>query len=327
MQHSPSHPDGSVSSRRSWLKKTALLGSSVAVGRTLDATAAVHPAPKVTRRIPISVSTYSYWHFQEQKYPIEKVIEDAARIGFDGVEILHRQMTDESIAYQNKLKRMAFDNGLSLPLLSIHQSFVDPDAAKRKKDIQHTERCINIATQMGIPCVRMNTGSWRTVKRDAAYYKNGVEPPLAGYTDQDAIKWCIEGMQECLKIAEKAGVILAIENHWGLSSNIDYLLEIYKAVADSPAMGLNVDTGNFVGEPYAQLERIAPYATIVQAKTYYGGGHYYDKELDYTRIGKILQKANFNGYVSLEMEGKEDPQTAVPKSLELLRKAFTFTNA
>ncbi len=316
-----------LSTRRDWLKKSALFGSAVIVGQNREVIPTFTAAPKVTRRLPISVSTYSYWHFQEQKYPIEKVIEDAAVIGFDGVEILHRQMADESIAYQNKLKRMAFDRGLSLPLLSIHQSFVDPDPAKRKKDMEHTEKCINIAVQMGIPCVRMNTGSWRTVKRDAAYYKDGIEPPLKGFTDQDAINWCIEGMQECLKIAEKAGVILAIENHWGLSSNIDHLLAIYKPLAASPAMGMNVDTGNFVGEPYSQLERIAPYATIVQAKTYYGGGHYYDKDLDYNRIGKILQKANFNGYVSLEMEGKEDPRTAVPKSLAVLRKAFTYAEA
>ncbi|MBM3808786.1 MAG: sugar phosphate isomerase/epimerase, partial [Acidimicrobiia bacterium] len=32
--------------------------------------------------------------------------------------------------------------------------------------------------------------------------------------------------------------------------------------------------------------------------------------------------AGFKGWVSLEMEGKEPADTAVPKSLELLRKAF-----
>ena len=40
-------------------------------------------------RIRLAVSTYSYWHFKPEKYPIEKVIEDAARLGFDGVEVLH----------------------------------------------------------------------------------------------------------------------------------------------------------------------------------------------------------------------------------------------
>ncbi|MET7256827.1 sugar phosphate isomerase/epimerase family protein [Dyadobacter fermentans] len=307
-------------SRRDWLKTIALGGAAAMTGHVAQAETA--PAPSA-RRIPIAVSTYSYWHFQEQKYPIDKVIEDAARLGFDGVEILHRQMDNETVPYMNKLKRLAFDNGLALPLLSIHQSFVQPKPEDRKKDIEHTLKCINLATQMGIPAIRMNTGSWRTVKRDANYYKDGKEPPIQGFTDQDAIKWCIESMQECLVAAEKAGVVLAIENHWGLSSNIDYLLEIYKPLASSPAMGMNVDTGNFVGDPYPQFERLAPYATIVQAKTYYGGGHYYDLDLDYKRIAGILRKANFKGYVSLEMEGKEDPATAVPKSLKVLREALS----
>ncbi|TDE17179.1 sugar phosphate isomerase/epimerase family protein [Dyadobacter psychrotolerans] len=308
-------------SRRNWLKKSSLLGSALLTG---------HPAltetkaKKVVRRLPISVSSFCYWHFKEVKYPIEKVIEDAGRLGFDGVEILHKQMTDESVSYQNKLKRMAFDNGLALPLLSIHQSFVNPDDEKRKADVEHTKRCIDMAVQMGIPCVRMNTGSWGTAVRNTEYFKTGAETPIKGYTNEDAIKWCIDEMHECLKYAEKAGVVLAIENHWGLSSDIDILIRIYKELSGSPSMGMNVDTGNFVGEPYAQLEKLAPYATIVQAKTYYGGGENYDKDLDYTRIGKILQKANYNGYISLEMEGKEDAKTAVPKSLEVLRKAFTF---
>ena len=34
------------------------------------------------------VSSYSYWHFTKQKYPLEKVIDEAARLGFDGVELL-----------------------------------------------------------------------------------------------------------------------------------------------------------------------------------------------------------------------------------------------
>ncbi|MGV3558931.1 sugar phosphate isomerase/epimerase family protein [Larkinella arboricola] len=312
-------------SRREWLKKASLMGSALLAGHAPEA--APQPKAPVVRRIPISVSSYSYWHFTPEKFPIENVIDNAARLGFDGVEVLHRQMADESIAYQNKLKRLAFDSGLSMPLLSIHQNFLQPDLAKRKADIEHTFKCINIATQMGIPCVRMNTGSWGTIKnkRQTNYYQTGIEPPIEGYTDEDGIKWVIDGMGECLKYAEKAGVVLALENHWGLSSNTDYLLRMYNALKSSPAMGLNVDTGNFVGEPYSGLEKLAPYATIVQAKTYYGGGTFYDKEMDYTRIGKIFQKANFKGFVSLEFEGKEDPNTAVPKSLEVLRKAFTYT--
>ena len=65
-----------------------------------------------------------------------------------------------------------------------------------------------------------------------------------------------------------------------------------------------------------------PHTVFVQAKTYYGGGVWYTLELDYPRIAKIFRKAGFGGYVSLEFEGKEDPLTAIPKSLAMLREAF-----
>jgi L-ribulose-5-phosphate 3-epimerase len=45
--------------------------------------------------------------------------------------------------------------------------------------------------------------------------------------------------------------------------------------------------------------------------------------LDYKRIAKILRDSGFRGWVSLEMEGKESPDTAVPKSLQVLREAFS----
>ena len=314
----------SSSSRRNWLKNVALLSAASVTAPLLTAFSEKKTVkrPSANQPIRLIVSTYSYWHFEPVKYPIEKVIENAARIGFDGVEILHRQMENETVPYMNKLKRMAFERGLALPFLSIHQNFVQPQAAQRKAAVEHTFRTIRLATQMGIPAIRMNTGSWGG-KKAPDYYKTGIETPIAGYTDKDAIKWVIDSMGECLVEAEKAGVLLCIENHWGLSSNIDYLEEIYKALASSPAMGLNLDTGNYVGEPYPQFKRLIPYANIIQAKTYYGGGHYYDLDLDYDRIAKIMRDANYTGYVSLEMEGKEDPETAVPKSYELLRKSFS----
>jgi sugar phosphate isomerase/epimerase len=60
----------------------------------------------------------------------------------------------------------------------------------------------------------------------------------------------------------------------------------------------------------------------MQAKTYYGGGTWYTLDLDYPRIGRIMKKAGFTGYVSLEFEGHEEPRIAIPKSLAMLRKAF-----
>lgn len=307
-------------SRRNAIKSGVSMGlAALITGNNVQEAKAVTPEQ---RRIRIGVSTYSYWHFKPVKYPIEKVIDDAARLGFDGVEILHRQMPEESPAYLNKLKRAAFLNGLDLTMLSIHQDFVFPDPAERQKHIDHTVHCIDLAYQLGIPAVRLNSGRWKTIESfDNLMKAKGIEPPLPGYTKDDAIKWCIDSIEKCLPAAEKAGVVLALENHWGLTTYPDDLLAIYKSV-NSPWLGMNVDTGNFVGDPYSQFERLAPNASIVQAKTYYGGGEWYTLEIDYKRIAGILRTANFHGYVSLEMEGKETAETAVPKSLQVLRDAF-----
>jgi L-ribulose-5-phosphate 3-epimerase len=289
----------------------------------LPAAALPRPSPSpAPSRVRLAVSTYSYWHFRTPKYPVEQVIEDAARLGFDGVEILHRQMTDESPGYVNKLKQSAFRLGLDLPMLSIHQDFISPKAEERQEAVDHTIKCIDLASRLGIPSIRLNSGRWNTIASfDDLMKVKGNEPPIDGYSDEDAFRWCEEGIKACLPAAERAGVLLALENHWGLTTKTENLLRIYRAVA-SPWLGINLDTGNYPGDPYPEIEKLAPVASIVQAKTYYGGGEWYTLDLDYKRIAGILRQANFAGWVSLEMEGKEDPATAVPKSLAVLREAF-----
>lgn len=274
------------------------------------------------RKTHIAVSTYSYWHFRAPKYPFEKVIEHAAEIGFAGVELLHRQFESEEPSYLNKIKRLAAMNGLSLPMLSIHQDFVSPDEAERKKHIDHTLHCMRLASDLGIPFVRLNSGRWKTIKSfDDLMKVKGDEPPLEGYKESDALDWCVESIEKCMPEAEKLGVVLALENHWGLTTKVENLLAIWKRV-NSPWLGLNVDTGNYPGDPYEGLAKLAANASIVQAKTYYGGGEWYTLDLDYKRIAGILEKNGYKGWISLEMEGKEDPKTAVPKSYKVLREAF-----
>ena len=306
-------------------RQTLKLGISAALApaASLHAeTGATTPAAAPSR-VRLAVSTYSYWHFKTDKYPVEKVIEQAAALGFEGVEILHVQMTDETPAYVHGLRKAAFRNGLSLPMLSIHQDFVHPDPAERRKHVDHTKHCLELATDLGIPCIRLNSGRWKTIPSfDDLMKVKGDEPPLPGHTPDDAFNWCIESIEACLPSAEKAGVMMALENHWGLTTRPENLLRIYNAIR-SPWLGINLDTGNFPGDPYLGLEQLAPHAVIVQAKTYYGGGEWYTLDLDYPRIAGILGKAGFQGWVSLEMEGKEDAATAVPKSLEVLRSAFS----
>lgn len=278
---------------------------------------------RIPTRARIAISTYSFWQFKHENLRnVERCIDLASEFGFDAVEILHRQMQDESPAYLQKLKRRAFEAGISLCGFSTHQGFLSPDEAKRQKNIDHTIHCIELAYAMGIPTMRVNTGTWGTSKDfDDLMAHRGIEPPLEGYTEQNGFDWVIAAYEKILPTAEKCGVTLGLENHWGLGRTPEGVLKIIDAIK-SPWLQATLDTGNFLEDPYDRLELMAPKAVYVQAKTYYGGGLWYTLDLDYSRIAALLKKHFYRGFVSLEFEGKQDPMTAIPESLAMLREAF-----
>ncbi len=126
----------------------------------------------------MAVSTYSFWQFKNTELrSIEKCIDLAAEMGFDGVELLHRQMVSEENSYLQKLKRQAFTLGLDLCGFSTHQGFVFPDEERRQKNIDDTIHQIELAYQLGIPTMRVNTGRWNTIGNfDELMRQRGIEP-------------------------------------------------------------------------------------------------------------------------------------------------------
>lgn len=314
--------------RRSFFTATAGLGATFALGANARESATAAPAHK--KRIKLGVCTYSFWHFRDPKVSVETVIEKAAEFGAEGVDILHRQMdipereplTAQHRAYLRKLKRLAFRNGIDLVCLSIHQNFVQQDPADRQKQVEHTHKCLEIAYELGIPSIRLNSGRWNTIKDfDDLMKARGIEPILPGCKEDDGFNWCIECIEKCIPKAEQCGVVMALENHWGLSRTPEGQLRLINAVP-SPWLGALMDTGNFMEDPYDKLKLIAPKTVYVQAKTYYGGGEWYTLDLDYPRIAAILADAGYTGYCCNEFEGKENPDIAVPKSLSVLRKTI-----
>ncbi len=280
-----------------------------------------------TRRAnPIAVSTYSYWRYREgERLAVDRCIELAGEMGFDAVELLEIQMSDEqrqSGKYLQGLKRRALIHGMDLCGMSTHQGFVTPDKAVRQKNIERTTKSIQLAHELGIPTIRVNTGRWGTTKSFDELMKNrGIEPPLKGYTDEDGFPWVIASFEALLPIAEKYGVMMGLENHWGLGLTPQGVLRIVDALA-SPWLQVTMDTGNFLENPYQRLRQLAAKTVFVQAKTYFGGGVWYTLDLDYVQIASILRNVDYRGYISLEFEGQQDPKLAVPASLNLLRKAF-----
>ena len=170
--------------------------------------------------------------------------------------------------------------------------------------------------------VRVFGGRWGTIpKFDDYMAAKGKEPPLEGHTDEEALGWVIDSFKMCTYYAEQHGVVLGLENHWGFTGDAEGTRRIIEGVG-SPWLRAILDTGNFLSDVEAQRAALAPYAIMVHATTYVGGGIYYTLDIDYREVRDLLESVGFRGYISLEFEGKAHPHEGIPQSLSMLREAF-----
>jgi sugar phosphate isomerase/epimerase len=278
--------------------------------------------------VKLAISSYSFNRFGAGPEGTDKpgfasMIETCAKLGIDGIELLgvHFDSTDHAELYA--LKREALRQGVQILAVSAHHNFVNPETDERLKQIDILCHWIDVAYELGAPAVRAFGGRWGTRTFDELMAASGEEPPLAGYTDDDGYAWSIEAFKIAGYYARRKGVVIALENHWGFTGTAAGVLRIMEGAA-SPWIKVALDTGNFNYRPdqYAEMAALAPYAAIVHAKTYVGGGQYYDARLDYRRIRRILDDAQYRGYLSIEFEGKAHPDQGIPESIALLRQAL-----
>jgi len=205
-----------------------------------------------------------------------------------------------------KVKRHAFLHGIEISGTAVGNTFTHPAGPKRDAEIKLVKDWVDRAAVLGAPHIRVFAGN------------------VQGTSKERAKELCIEALEECCEYAGRKGVVLGVENHGGIVAEAADLLDIVRAVK-SPWCGINLDTGNFrTDDPYADLERIAPYAVNVQWKAEVQPRSAKQKQpADLKRIVKILREANYRGYVALEYEAEEDPWTAVPRLLNQIREAVS----
>ena len=275
---------------------------------------------KVKGRPKLCISTYSLLNFSNEPDGISNCITTAADFGIDAVDILHRSMPSEDNSYCQELKQLAYSNGVGLACLSIHQDFVDPKPEYRQRMVEHTIRCIELAYKMGIPAIRLNSGTWGTAGSfDNLMKARGIEKAIDGYTEDDAFGWVQDCIYKCIPTCERTGVVMALENHWGVAGTPEGMWRIKNSVS-SKWLKFLLDTGNFMEEPYDKIKSVLPECVFVSCKTYQGGGAWYTLDLDYDRIFKLFYDINYRGYITLEFEGKADRMKSSVESLTMFKK-------
>jgi sugar phosphate isomerase/epimerase len=255
--------------------------------------------------IKLSLAAYSFRQFLDLKKPTMnyfEFIDFAADLPLDAVELTSYYFAETTDAYLDKLKSYTAKKKLAISGVPVGNNFCLKDDTKRAAEVQKVKDWTERAAKLGAKTVRIFAGNLEK-----------------GETLETAQKRVVAAMEECCAFAEKMGIYLALENHGGITDTPEHLLDLVKPVK-SPALGVNVDTGNFkTPDPYADIAKITPYGVVSQIKTeVHPDGKRQDADLG--RIIKIFKDANFHGYVALEYEAAEDPKVAVPRAIKELRK-------
>jgi sugar phosphate isomerase/epimerase len=305
---------GTTTSRRAFLRD-GLMVTAGAAGGALFPLSARGLEPLNTGgegHIKLSCAAYSYRKYLAGDSPsmtLDDFIDQCAAMKLDACEptsyYFPKSITPD---YLNHLKHRAFLKGLDISGTAIANNFCLPPGPDRDKQIGHVKQWIEYAAALDAPVIRIFSGS-----------------TPAGHTEEEARRWAVEAIEECCAYAGRHGVFLALENHGGLTAEVDGFLQLVEAV-QSPWFGVNLDTGNFrnTSDPYGDLEKCAPYAITVQVKTEMKPrGNASNEEADLARIVAILKNVGYRGYLALEYEAAEEPLTAIPRYCAELRRLIS----
>ncbi|WP_417851159.1 sugar phosphate isomerase/epimerase family protein [Thalassoglobus sp.] len=300
-------------SRREFL---AASSASVAMLGMAGTSLAAQPIQRTGKPyMKLSLAAYSFNRYLPRNWPTPRdsessmeltdFIDFCAEMNLDGTELTSYYFPEKvTQEYLMAIKAQTFRLGLDISGTAIGNDFCLPEGPARDAQLEMTRHWIDYSATMGAPVIRIFAG--KIPKGD---------------TEEAALERCTAGINESVAYAAKKGVVLALENHGGITSTPEQLLSIVSNVDDSPFFGVNFDSGNFhTADPYGDLEKIAAYAVNAQVKVAINPNNKGKKPADFKRIISILKQANYRGYVVLEYEEKDDPKVEIPKYLDELRE-------
>jgi sugar phosphate isomerase/epimerase len=293
--------------RRGFLAKAALAVTAGPLTLARPA-AAVGPIGRTRpSHFKLSLAAYSFRDYltgPNKKMDLFDFVNLAADLGLDAVEpTAYYFPANVSADDLHRLKQHAFLLGLDISGTAMMNDFCLPPGPEADKERDHVRTWIDRAAELDAPTLRLLSGNW-----------------IQGTPEEELEERVVRRIESLLPYAAEKGVTLALENHGGgVTVTAEQLLRLVREI-EGPNFGVNLDTGNFHGQdPYAEIAAAAPYAVNVQVKTEIRRRGRTKEVADLAKVIGILREARYSGYIVLEYDAAEDPMTAVPQSIKILR--------
>lgn len=282
----------------------------------------------------IGVSSYSFSRLvSEGKMTQIDVVHKAKEMGFDVLEFsgLVVPAGEKLEAFAEKVKAECAAVGIEMGNYTIGADLINGSEGNTEAEIERVKGEVRIAKILGAPGMR----------HDATYGFNKNHKGPKGF--DDALPILIKGCRAITEYAAELGIKTMVENHGFFAQDSERVEKLVNGV-NHENFGALVDMGNFLcadEDPAKAVGRMAPYAFHVHAKDFHvkpgtspnpGAGWFCSRAGNYLRgsiIGhgevpvtqciKIMKNAGYDGTVSIEFEGMEDPITGITVGLQNLR--------
>ena len=238
----------------------------------------------------------------------------------DGVELadLHFPTTDPS--YLREVKKLCIDLQLTVAGIAVTNAF--GPAEQRAQEIARVRHWCDIAAVLGAPVVRVFAG-WMPVRaqeadagRIVAILRRVIGQPQPdrrrAWSD---VSWAL---RQCADYAAERGVVLALQNSArdGLVRTAQDLDQCLRD-AGSPWLRVCLDPADL---PHGGGLEV-PLRRTVQARARLrdvrDDGS--DGSVHWPELLRMLRLAGYRGFLLIDYEGAEEPETAVPRAARYLR--------
>ena len=278
----------------------------------------------------VGIDSYCYHRFfgevyDDQEKPLkqmtlENFINRAHQLKVDGVSLESCFIPKYDSAYLSEIKGMLDEYNLERVYAWGHPDGLE--GGKNEKAYEEMISHIEYAKAIGAKVMRV-VGS-------SLMFRFGLHGPQ--------IEKLSNMFSKAVKIAEKAGIKLADENH--IDYNPEEMLQIIQNVG-SPNFGINFDTGNFMrvlADPIEGMEKLAKYTFATHVKDLkpqrgqsVSSWHFFactpvgDGLVDNQKVAQLLKDAGYQGFLAVEIDYlhpdyKNDEDMAVAQSVEYLKK-------
>ena len=279
----------------------------------------------------ISVSSYSFQQYIGQgKLTQLDCVSKAKEMGFDAIEFIDIAGTslDEQKEYAKSIREEADRIGIEINAYTIGACLYKDTEEENDAEIKRLCGQLEVAKILGASVMRHDV-CYALGKKGNARSFDLMLPTIA------------RNARRVTEYAESLGIITCTENHGYIAQDSDRVERLFNAVAHDN-YGLLVDIGNFIcadEDPAIAVSRVAPYAVHVHVKDMLvrneptgscvnptRGGRYFvgtvagEGDIPVKRCLDILKRTGYDGFISLEYEGREDCLTAIPRGLENVKK-------